>query len=101
MSFLFLPNLGFPEIVMILVLALLIFGPKKLPEIGRSLGKSFREFKRGTSGFMESMEKGASDEESAPQALPRADAKVVAGVVDEGESPAEEIVIKVDQTPAS
>lgn len=43
-------NLGMPEILVILVVALLIFGPKKLPELGRSLGQSIREFKRGGPG---------------------------------------------------
>lgn len=37
-------NLGFPEILVILVLALLIFGPNRLPEIARSLGKALRSF---------------------------------------------------------
>lgn len=41
----FLPNLGLPEIALILVLALIIFGPGKLPEVGKALGKSIREFK--------------------------------------------------------
>jgi TatA/E family protein of Tat protein translocase len=40
--------LGFPELIFILVLALLIFGPKKLPEIGRTLGKGLAEFRRAT-----------------------------------------------------
>lgn len=57
---LFLPNLGFPEILLILVIALLVFGPKKLPEIGKSLGKSFREFRRGTSGIMDEINREAS-----------------------------------------
>lgn len=38
---------GFSELLIILVIALLVFGPKKLPELGRSLGKSIREFKQG------------------------------------------------------
>ena len=41
-------NLGFPELVVIFVIALLVFGPRKLPELGRSLGKSLAEFKRAT-----------------------------------------------------
>ena len=47
--------IGMQEIILILVLALLIFGPKKIPEIARSLGKGFREFKQSTSGIMESL----------------------------------------------
>ena len=46
--------IGFQEIVLVLVLALLIFGPKKIPEIARSLGKGFREFKQSTSGIVDS-----------------------------------------------
>ncbi len=42
--------IGLPEIIMFLVVALLIFGPKKLPEMGRSLGKGMREFKDSVSG---------------------------------------------------
>jgi sec-independent protein translocase protein TatA len=41
-------NLGFPEMLMIFVIALLVFGPKKLPELGKSLGKGIREFKKAT-----------------------------------------------------
>ncbi|HEX4998089.1 MAG TPA: twin-arginine translocase TatA/TatE family subunit [Terriglobia bacterium] len=43
-----MPNLGFSELVIIFVIALLVFGPKKLPELGKSLGKGLREFKRAT-----------------------------------------------------
>ena len=41
-------NLGFPELVVIFVVALVVFGPRKLPELGRSLGRSIGEFKRAT-----------------------------------------------------
>ena len=49
-------NLGMPEILVILVIALLLFGPKKLPELGRSLGQSIREFKKGASEIKEELE---------------------------------------------
>ena len=41
-------NLGFPEIVIIFIVALVIFGPRKLPELGRSLGKGLSEFKKAS-----------------------------------------------------
>ena len=41
-------NLGFPEIVIIFIVALVIFGPRKLPELGRSLGRGLSEFKRAS-----------------------------------------------------
>jgi sec-independent protein translocase protein TatA len=41
-------NIGLPEMMIIMVVALLVFGPKKLPEIGRSVGKAMREFKKST-----------------------------------------------------
>ena len=39
-------NIGIPGLILILVLALIIFGPKKLPEIGRAFGQTLREFKK-------------------------------------------------------
>ena len=43
-------NVGIPELLIILVIALIVLGPKKLPEVGRSLGKGIREFKDGVTG---------------------------------------------------
>ena len=40
-------NLGFPGLLVILIVALLVFGAERLPEIGRSLGKTINEFKKG------------------------------------------------------
>lgn len=44
----FLPSIGFPELIVILVLALIIFGPGKLPEVGKALGRGINEFKRAS-----------------------------------------------------
>jgi len=41
-------NIGIPGLILILVLALIIFGPKKLPEIGKAFGQTLKEFKRST-----------------------------------------------------
>ncbi|NEX78962.1 twin-arginine translocase TatA/TatE family subunit [Bacillus thermocopriae] len=43
-----LSNIGVPGLILILVLALIIFGPKKLPEIGRAFGQTLKEFKKST-----------------------------------------------------
>ena len=50
-------GLGLPEVLLILVVALLIFGAARLPEIGRSLGKALSEFKKGLQGSQDEEEK--------------------------------------------
>ena len=45
-----MPNIGPMEIAIVLIIALIVFGPKKLPELGRSAGNGFREFKDSISG---------------------------------------------------
>ena len=49
-------NLGFPEMIFIFFIALIIFGPKKLPEIGRQIGKALNEFKRASNEFKSQIE---------------------------------------------
>jgi len=56
-------NLGFPEIMVIFVVALLVFGPRKLPELGKSLGKSMAEFKRATNDLKKTWEDEVKAEE--------------------------------------
>ena len=51
-----LGSIGMPEILVILGLALLIFGPRKLPEIGKTLGRSLGEFRKATSDLKRSLE---------------------------------------------
>jgi len=43
-----LTNIGIPGLILIIILALIIFGPKKLPELGRAVGQTFKEFKTST-----------------------------------------------------
>ena len=56
-------TIGPGEILIVLVLALLIFGPKKLPELGKGLGRGMRDFKRAVSGDDEDERKAEDDEE--------------------------------------
>lgn len=53
-------GLGATELIIILVLALVIFGPGKLPEVGRAVGRSIREFKKATSAVLDEDEKTTS-----------------------------------------
>lgn len=45
-----MPNIGAPELIILLIVLLLVFGPKRLPEMGRSVGRGIREFKDSVSG---------------------------------------------------
>jgi sec-independent protein translocase protein TatA len=54
-----MPSVGFPELIVILVIALIVLGPKKLPEAGRAMGKGMREFKDSLSGVNDDDEKPA------------------------------------------
>ena len=58
-------NIGWPEILLILLVVLLLFGAKRLPDLARSLGKSLREFKKGR-------EEGDADDEKKPPSTPAA-----------------------------
>jgi len=48
-----MPNLGMPELLIVLVIFMLIFGVGKLPQVGKALGQSIREFREGTQGLGE------------------------------------------------
>ncbi len=69
-------SLGWPEIMVILVIALVIFGPRKLPQLGRTLGKALGEFRRATNDLKNTLELEVHKEEekvNAPERRKRED----------------------------
>lgn len=61
-----MPNLGAAELLMILVVALLVFGPRKLPELGRTVGQALREVRRTTSQVTDELRGGLEDVRDRP-----------------------------------
>jgi sec-independent protein translocase protein TatA len=62
-----MPNIGPMELVIVLVIALIVLGPKRLPDAGKSLGRGFREFKGAISG----RDDGESEDTALEPAVPR------------------------------
>jgi sec-independent protein translocase protein TatA len=60
-------NINWPEILLIALVLILLFGAKRLPEIGRSVGKSLREFKSATKGLADDVKSGMEDDDDAPK----------------------------------
>jgi TatA/E family protein of Tat protein translocase len=60
-------SIGMPELVIILVIALIVFGPRKLPELGRSLGRSLGEFKKASNELRSTLEEEVRIEEQKEQ----------------------------------
>ena len=60
-------SIGMPELIIILVIALIIFGPRKLPELGKSLGRSLNEFKRASADLQNTLEQEIKLEEQKEQ----------------------------------
>jgi len=83
-------GLGFGEILVILVVALLVFGPDKLPELARNLGKGLAEFRRASNDLRRSVMEATSDEPRvAPKPKPRQDPDTKALPAPEPPTPAE------------
>ena len=60
-----MPSLGMQEIIVIFVLALIVFGPRKLPELGKSLGKGLAEFKKASNELKQTWEDEVNKEKEA------------------------------------
>jgi TatA/E family protein of Tat protein translocase len=87
-------NLGFPEMIFLFLFALILFGPKKLPEIGRQIGRALNEFKRASNEFKAQIESEISQldiEQNRQTILPPVQAPV--GSVATGTPPPSEITI--------
>jgi sec-independent protein translocase protein TatA len=65
-------SIGMPELIVIFVIALIIFGPRKLPELGRTLGKSIQEFKKASNELRSTIEEEIRLEEQRETSKPPA-----------------------------
>jgi sec-independent protein translocase protein TatA len=79
-------GIGLPEMALIMVVALLIFGPKKLPEIGRSMGKAIRSFQEASREFESEFKREADQIEQAVKTTAELEPKQIAPA--ESENPA-------------
>ncbi len=61
-------SLGMPELIVIFVIALVVFGPRKLPELGRSLGRGIAEFKKATNELQNTLEQEINADEARTRA---------------------------------
>jgi len=84
-------SLGGPEVIFLFILALLLFGPRRLPEIGRTLGKTMADFRRATTDFKVSLERevdleSLKDAKRTVEAVPRPET-LARGVLLDPEAP--------------
>ena len=84
-----MPGIGIPELIIVLVILLVIFGPKRLPGLGKSLGSGMREFKDSISGRSKDDD---DDDVDGPQQLERAAAESAVPQPQPASAPADERV---------
>jgi TatA/E family protein of Tat protein translocase len=68
-------GIGVPELLVILAIALLVLGPKRLPEVARSLGKGIAEFRRASSELRETLTATITERPAPPPSAPKAEAE--------------------------
>lgn len=81
-------SLGMPELIVIFVIALVVFGPRKLPELGRSLGRGIAEFKKATSELQDTLEREITADEERTKAAAQAASPDVAAHTADAPAPA-------------
>jgi sec-independent protein translocase protein TatA len=85
-------DLGLPEIVVVLLVVLLLFGPSKVPQLGESLGKAIRGFRDAMNGRTERPdEAGAARKTGAAPSLPPAQTRAVSGMPQDDARPSEPV----------
>lgn len=67
-----MPHIGAPELILVLALALIIFGPGKLPDLGKAVGKTIKEFRRSSNEIMNDVETAATGDKKDEQQLIKA-----------------------------
>jgi len=83
----FMFGIGMPEMIIILVIALIVIGPQKLPELAKSLGKGLAEFKRAADDFRQGVEQEAKATEEKERSAGVLDAKKEESVADKEKPP--------------
>lgn len=87
-----LSNIGIPGLILILIALLIVFGPSKLPEIGKAFGNSLREFKKATNGLVDeagkASKKDASEEHTEAPVVEPIELKATAVGVSDSAAPA-------------
>jgi len=96
-------GIGFQEMIIILVVILLVFGPKRLPDLAKSMGKGLAEFKKASEEVRKGIEEAVREEEKAPEPPKGADGPPTAGTAYQEtipfDEPARENAVKEDAAP--
>ncbi len=91
-------NIGFPELLIILAIALIVFGPNKLPELAKAFGRAMREFKKATEEVKESFEAETRDLKELKSTFTEENESLIANLAEEISRVAEETTTPVEAT---
>jgi len=93
-------GIGLPEMAVIMIVALLIFGPKKLPEMGKAIAKTIRSFQQASKEFEQEFKREASQLEASVKEQPSLESKVEVSNTSEDE-PQDSTTVSNNSTPTS